>query len=153
MSATYERARNPVWANAAQTMINLEVDFSFITDEWAPFTASPDDHTSYGPELFARAVAGDFGEIADYVAPPAPPPQPVTKVSRAQALMALHNAGLLESVETMIAAHPYKPVQIWYYNASHWERDHPYLEGIALEIPLTDTQIDALFAAAALLTR
>lgn len=37
-----------------------------------PFTASPDDPEDYGRELFARAKAGEFGPIADYVDPITP---------------------------------------------------------------------------------
>lgn len=41
---------------------------------WIPFTASPDDGEEYGRELFAQAVAGEFGEVAEYVAPSVPVP-------------------------------------------------------------------------------
>ena len=34
-----------------------------------PFTASPDDTESHGQEIFAAAVAGEFGEVAPYAAP------------------------------------------------------------------------------------
>ncbi|CAI1716465.1 MULTISPECIES: tail fiber assembly protein [Serratia] len=61
----------PVYANAEGTVINcmvLHVDFGDI-----PFTASPDDtFTDYGPDIYNRAVAGEFGDVAAYVPPPAP---------------------------------------------------------------------------------
>lgn len=55
-------AANPRWANAEQTLINLDVE----TDKFGiiPFTASSNDSEKYGRDLFARAVAGDFGPIA-----------------------------------------------------------------------------------------
>ena len=34
-----------------------------------PFTATPDDSEAHGRELFERALAGEFGEIAEYVEP------------------------------------------------------------------------------------
>lgn len=62
--------RNPRAANANATMIDLEIDHPvFGTIE---FTASPTDVEPRGRELFARATAGDFGPVADYVPPPDP---------------------------------------------------------------------------------
>lgn len=70
-------------------------------------------------------------------------------VSKAQAQMALLNAGLLDQLEAAIAAHPYRPVRIWYEGANVWERAHPYVSTLAPELGLTEEQIDALFIAAA----
>lgn len=63
-------ARNPAY-NVFGT-IDLEVE----TDRfgWVPFTASPDDAEDFGRELYARAIAGEFGAVADYVPPPDPQP-------------------------------------------------------------------------------
>ena len=61
------RARNPKWANLDHNMINLEVDFAPLDEEWLPYTCSPTDteveHSRY---LYSKAVNGDYGEIADY---------------------------------------------------------------------------------------
>ena len=62
------RVINPVWSNAEKTAIELTVKFSHLDFE-VPFTASPDDAESHGRALFSAAVAGDFGEVAPYVAP------------------------------------------------------------------------------------
>ncbi|MGP3789416.1 hypothetical protein [Pseudomonas sp. B392_1p] len=40
---------------------------------WIPFTASADDSEDYGCDLYARAIAGEYGEIPLYVAPEAVP--------------------------------------------------------------------------------
>lgn len=40
---------------------------------WIPFTASADDSEDYGCDLFARAIAGEYGEIPLYVEPEAVP--------------------------------------------------------------------------------
>lgn len=58
-------AREPRW-NQHGT-IDLDVDLPGVG--WCPFTAHPDEG-SLGPALYARAVAGEFGQIAPYVAPP-----------------------------------------------------------------------------------
>lgn len=69
-------ASNPVWSNAENTAIDLLVQFDTFST-LIPFTANPADITPYGREIFARAVAGEFGPIAPYIPPP-PPPSPTT---------------------------------------------------------------------------
>lgn len=80
--------------------------------------------------------------------PEAPPPVP-TSVTRAQARIALHEAGLLGQVEAAVAAHPYYPVRIWWADALTFERSNSYLAAIAVEMELTEEQVDALFVTAA----
>ena len=41
-----------------------------------PFCASPADLEPHGRDLYARAITGEFGPIAAYVAPPTPTPTP-----------------------------------------------------------------------------
>lgn len=76
-------------------------------------------------------------------------PPPPNSVSAAQAKLALYNAGLLPDVEAAAAVYP--PMQIFYANANEWHRVHPYVQGLAAELGLTDAQVDDLFRAAALL--
>ncbi len=59
-------ARNPQY-NAAGT---VDLEFDHPEYGWIPFTASPDDIEQTGRDLYAQAVAGDFGPIAPYVPPP-----------------------------------------------------------------------------------
>ena len=67
---TYSAAQNPVWANLAKTMIDVEVNFDHVDfEEWTVFTADPNDPSPHGGEIYNACVAGDFGTIADYVAP------------------------------------------------------------------------------------
>lgn len=72
-------AKNPAYVNAEQTQIDVTVTHPVFGE--IPFTASPDDVEEHGRDLFARAVAGEFGPVADYVPPPPPPAeQPATEV-------------------------------------------------------------------------
>ena len=61
------RARNPKWANPEKNMIDLEVDFVPLDEEWLPYTASPTDgiveHSRY---LYTQAINGAYGTIAEY---------------------------------------------------------------------------------------
>lgn len=72
-------------------------------------------------------------------------------VTKAQGMMALYNAGLLDQLEGLIANHPYPPVRIWFANANVWERDNPYIHSLGPELGLTEEDIDGLFQAASLL--
>lgn len=64
---------NPAWANAEHTMVNATVTHSEFGE--IPFSASPDDVEAHGREIFADAIAGKFGTIAEYVAPAKTPAQ------------------------------------------------------------------------------
>lgn len=62
-------ATNPAWANRSQTLVNLTVRFEEI-DEDLPFTANPNDVEAHGRDIYARAIAGEFGAIAPFEATP-----------------------------------------------------------------------------------
>lgn len=63
--------------NAAST-IDCEIEHPVYG--WIPFTASPEDTESLGKEIYAKAVSGEYGPVAPYVAPP---------VSREQQVVAI----------------------------------------------------------------
>lgn len=64
-------ARNPQWGNAEQTLIQVEAKFEHYPEEWGYllFTANPNDVEEHGRDLYNRCVNGEFGTIAEYVAP------------------------------------------------------------------------------------
>lgn len=70
---TIQYAKNPVYADEQETVIQLTVKFYEFAEEM-PFGATSWDPEPYGVELYNNAVAGMYGPIAPYV----PPPQPVT---------------------------------------------------------------------------
>lgn len=76
----YTQVLNPTWANAEHTAINCDVDFDDLREELVPFTAVAEGDYEHSHQIFAECVAGNYGEIAEYVAPPVPeyvpPPQP-----------------------------------------------------------------------------
>jgi hypothetical protein len=65
---TITSAKNPKYAQD-NNFICLEVTFQEFGDRVLPFAASASDPEQHGRELYARAKAGEFGEIALYVAP------------------------------------------------------------------------------------
>lgn len=67
---TINSVRNPIWSNYQHTMLDMEVDFDELDEDFVPFTAvesgDPEPHTAI---LWANAIAGLYGPIADFVPP------------------------------------------------------------------------------------
>jgi hypothetical protein len=84
----YTQVKNPVWANAEHTAINCEVDFDDLNEALVPFTAVASSDYEHSHQIFAECLAGQYGEIAEYVAPPVPeytpPPEPTKQELMAQ---------------------------------------------------------------------
>ena len=59
--------RTPKWADAAHTVIDVEMNHATLG--WVSFSAMASDE-GLGADIFARAELGEFGAIAAYVAPP-----------------------------------------------------------------------------------
>lgn len=66
----YTTVATPKWANPEHTAIECNVFFDKLGA--LPFTATASDVEAHGKDIFARAVAGDFGPIAAYPATPLP---------------------------------------------------------------------------------
>lgn len=66
---TIKSATSPKYISADNFAIQLQVMFEEFGDSILPFTAMPDDVEEHGRELYARAITGEFGEIAPYVPP------------------------------------------------------------------------------------
>ncbi|WP_119313196.1 hypothetical protein [Aquitalea magnusonii] len=62
MKFEYTAVTDLQWANNGRA---ITMTVCFVTLGAVPFTAAPDDTTEHGRELFARAVAGDFGDIRE----------------------------------------------------------------------------------------
>ena len=63
-------AKNPKWANAEKTLIQVQAKWQHLESEgYLMFTANPNDVEAHGVDLYNRCVAGEFGAVADYVAP------------------------------------------------------------------------------------
>jgi hypothetical protein len=71
MNITIIDAKTPRWENKENSRIILDVLFEHLkSDGYVYFVADPSDIYQHGVELYNRAVAGEFGEIGNYVPVP-----------------------------------------------------------------------------------
>ena len=138
-------AANPQWANVEGSAIILDCEFSHLPGEILPFRATPTDTEAHGRDVFARAVAGEFGPIAEYVAPP---PVVPSVVSMRQARLALLEAGLLTQVSAAVQASGEAAIIEWEY-AQELRRAHPLTQQLSDALGITEQQLDTLFTRAA----
>ena len=68
MATNYEiaAARNPKWSNPEKNMIDIEVDFTPLDEDWVEYTCSPTDVVDHSRTLYTNALAGQYGTIAEY---------------------------------------------------------------------------------------
>lgn len=67
----FSHIKDPKWANAEHTAIDCMVDFDAFNEDYVAFTAVESGDLPHTHEIFARCVAGEFGEVAEYT--PLPP--------------------------------------------------------------------------------
>lgn len=167
----FASASSPKWANASQTAIDLTVVFPSLGDDPVPFTASPDDVTDHGRELYARALAGDFGPIADADPPPAPVVN-IPVISDRQFIHRLRQLGLVTQaealdfvrtgsipavlaavIETIPAGEARDDAELLLSGAVEFHRHRPLVEmfAAAQNPPWTAEQVDQFFIDAAAL--
>ena len=65
MAYTITAARNPQWANSDHNMIDIEVNFNELDEEWLPYTCSPNDVVEHSRTLYTRAANAEFGSVSD----------------------------------------------------------------------------------------
>lgn len=126
--------------NAAGT---IDVEWNHPLYGWIPFTASPDDVTEHGREIYLQALQGP---VAPYVVPPEQIPQEVT---RFQARAALALAGLLGAVSDYMASLPADDLRrIAWEDAQVFKRQSPTVLAMAPVLGFGDAQLDQLFIVA-----
>lgn len=101
MQITY--ANSPKWVNAENNRIVLTVKFAELEEE-VPFLASPNDVEPHGVTLYNNAVAGLYGTVAAYVAPPAPPTPIPTEITALQFILQAATDGIITQSEALSAA-------------------------------------------------
>ena len=145
-------ARNPQYN--ANGSIDLEINHPKLG--WILFTASSNDTEQFGKDIYNLAIAGEFGEIAEFVEVvlPDPPVLIPSRVSMRQARLALLSAGLLSQVNAAIDALPSpdkEAAQIQWEYSQEVNRNEPLVTHLANALNLTEAQLDDLFLKASTL--
>jgi len=81
-----------------------------------------------------------------------PPPQIPTQVTAYQAKMALLNANLYQTVESLVISSQDQALKIAWNNANMFDRQSPFITSIGNELNLSNDQIDDLFISASKIT-
>lgn len=140
----YTYAHSPKWSDSGHTCIELMVNFTHCG--LVPFSCMAAD-TEHGQEIFNKAIAGEFGVIAEYVAPPVPVPQ---LVSRFQGMAALLQMGVLDDVDAYMALETTDPLEkLAWRDIQEFRRSSPLLLKVGTMLSLSEAQIDDLFRFAA----
>lgn len=61
--------KNPKWANPNHSVIECDVDFDELDENYVSFGAMESGDVAHTHEIFSRCIAGEFGLIAEYVSP------------------------------------------------------------------------------------
>lgn len=76
--------------NAKEPKFNASGSIDLILEHptfgWIPFTAAENDSTQLGREMYGKAINGDFGAVAIYVAPTPTPEQQREEAKAARAI-------------------------------------------------------------------
>lgn len=91
-------------------------------------------------------LTAEVDRLTALIPPPVDPNAVPARITRTQARLVLHRAGLLEQVLKVIEAGGVE-AQIW-YEANEWNRASPILAGMAQALGFTNQQVDNLFRAA-----
>jgi hypothetical protein len=142
------------------------IDLYITTDEYGevPYTAVNSDATGpMGRELYQRAIAGDFGPIAPYTAPPPIVPQEITRrqcakqlriigfITPGESVVMIKTATEPTAVAALIAALPAEQQDNAHedFGADTYRRDNPLLNGLMQAAGKTPEDIDQFFIDAA----
>ncbi len=137
------------WSDAAGERLDCMAVLPHIGPEPISLTVIADDPSApYIGEIFARAVAGEFGPIAPYVAPAPSAPLVPDRVSGRQFRLQLLVLGLLDTVEGWIDAQPLA-TQIAYQSSATFERGDAMMQAGFDALGFEPAQVDAFFVAAA----
>lgn len=132
----------PEWANAEHTLINVTLE----TDVYGeiPFSASPDDVEAHGREIFADAVAGKFGPIAEYIPPVVSVVIP-QEISKAQGIATLMDYGYWPAVNTYLTTQAPPETLILFNAVTVFNRASPLLLQIQGLLGISDGVVDQMF--------
>lgn len=161
MTHTIVSASNPRFANSSGTVIGLTVVFDYSETPVEKYCVAENSFEIFAKEIFAKAVAGDYGKVAKYnasildvaslyveeVVNPVP-----SQISMRQCRLQLLSDGLMDAVNAAINGLPSPQKEAaeieWEYSAVV-QRTSPLIAGLAPTLGLDKADMDQLFINAA----
>lgn len=141
---------NLSWADAAHSQLVADVLFQELEAMGpVPFSTSDNADTRHGQEVWDKALAGDYGPIAEFIPPTIEEiRQGMPALSARQLRLGLLSLGKLTAVPTAIAALPEpakSEAEIEWEFASEFHRMHPLIVQLIPILGLTDEQVDEVW--------
>ena len=113
----YTEVKNLRYANKEHSLFDCDVTFEGIGT--VPYTPHPNDPVEHSREIYARCMAGEFGDIADYILAPDEGPQeptiiPVTPATSCTPLQYVERFTDTEQLAIVTATMNNAAVKLWY---------------------------------------
>lgn len=146
--------KNVKWFDAQKTQVAADVEFSHMPGEFIPFAAGKEYDYQHGIDFYDAAIAGEFGDIGDYVAPAEPTAG--EKRSNAAPLSAIeirqklkYNGVSRSDIYAMFDAMTDKDLKdelmdLWEYSDLFY-RTNEHLIAFGKELGLTDEDLDSIW--------
>ena len=138
------------WVNEEHSILDCEVIFKELEGLGPlPFTTSAQADTDHGLEIWEKAKSGEYGKIADFVAPTSEQVRErMPHLTARQLRLGLLSLGKLGDVPAAIAALPSpdkEQAEIEWQYASEFRRLHPLIVQLIPILGLSDDQIDGVW--------
>lgn len=147
---TITKIKTPVWKTPDHTVLNVTI--VTVEEGAVPFTTAQGATGDLEAEIWAKALNGDYGQIAEYVAPPELTPEEkraaMPNLTARQLRLGLLSLGKLNGVPTAISALPSpdkEQAEIEWQYASEFRRLHPLIVQLIPILSLTDEQVDTVW--------
>lgn len=131
---TITGVRNPRWDNAEHTMFTVEIiSVELEALGYRDFTVTANADTAHGKQIWSEVLAGQYGEIAEYVEPL---PAPTVIIIPAVTLWERMTEAEAEQVAEVMTTQPFRTRKI-FETAATFRSDHelwPLLEQIANQL-------------------
>ena len=152
----------PRWANIDHTQVDVDAEFKGLGV--VPFTAHPTEG-EFGPIIFAAALLGDYGDIAEYVSVEVEPiPDSISRrqffqqlavmeiITNAEAVAAMQSGTIPSPLQSIVDDLPTEAEKfastMLIIGADSFQIAHPLTEVVRLAMEWTEEQRNNFFRAA-----
>lgn len=140
---------NLKYSSADHSILSLDVVDDWTNGEVVPMCIHADYETEFGRFLYAEAVSGRLGQIAEYVAEEIQ--DAISSCTAWQIRKALNQLGLRQAVESAVAASTDQEIKDGWEFATQFLSDHPFVIAIGQALGKTPEEIKQIITMASAL--